>query len=227
MTTLLRDLLKRFKRKKAPPLACHLTLDQDDNHLHTAACFIDVKPLALVELFQSQGCKSCAAAMDSIVGATQDPNLQHLTYDVTFYDQLGWKDTFASPRWDERQKTYVKRWGRNALYNPMVVVNGVADGGSGGGSKAEIDGVVQHGRATVQQMDWHIYLDANDTHLKIDSDKLEIHRHDVLVIVFQDKSEVVKIVSAHRLLPLGHRHSFIYTVLVNDFKDKANQFNFH
>jgi hypothetical protein len=114
-------------------------------------------------------------------------------------DHLGWKDTYGSARWDERLKSYVRRWGRNSLYTPMVVVNGVADGGSGGASKAEIEDVVQRARAMAHQMDWHIYLDANDTHVKIDSDKLEIHRHDVVIIVFEDKSEVIKIVSGNRI----------------------------
>lgn len=195
MASPLKTLLKLFKRKQAPPLACHLTLDQDDNHIHTAACFLDVQPLALAELFQSQGCKACPPALPTILEATQSPNLQVLTYDVTFFDHLGWRDTHGNPRWDERLKQYVKKWGRNSLYTPMVVVNGVADGGSGGGSKAEIDGVVQRAREAAHGMDWHIYLDANDSHVKIDSDKLEIARHDVLVIVYEDKTEVIKVVN--------------------------------
>lgn len=195
MASPLKTLLKLFKRKKAPPMACHLTLDQDDNHVHTAACFLDVQPLALAEIFQSQGCKACPPALPTILEATQNPNLHVVTYDVTFFDHLGWQDTYGNPRWDERLKQYVKKWGRNSLYTPMVVVNGVADGGSGGGSKAEIDGVVQRARETAHGMDWHIYLDANDTQVKIDSDKLEIARHDVLVVVYEDKTEVVKVVS--------------------------------
>lgn len=194
MASHLRTLLKLFKRKKAPPLACHMTLDQDDSHVHTSACFLDVQPLALAEIFQSQGCKACAPAMPTILEATQNPNLQVLTYDVTFFDHLGWTDTYASPRWDERLKQYVKKWGRSSLYTPMVVVNGVADGGSSGGSKAEIDGVVKRARDMAHAMDWHIYLDANDKNVKIDSDKLEIAVHDVLVIVYEDKTEVIKIV---------------------------------
>ncbi|KAI1112673.1 thioredoxin-like protein [Nemania sp. NC0429] len=193
MATALKALLKLFKRKKAPPLACHLSLDQDDNHVHTAACFLDVQPLALVEIFQSQGCKACPPALPTILEATQSPNLQVLTYDVTFFDHLGWPDTHANPRWDERLKQYVKKWGRNSLYTPMVVVNGVSDGGSGGGSKTEIDGVVQRAREMSHGMDWHIYLDTNDTHVKIDSDKLEIARHDVLIVVYEDKTELIKV----------------------------------
>ncbi|KAK9770791.1 putative DUF1223-domain-containing protein [Seiridium cardinale] len=86
-----------------------MTLDQDENHAHTAACFINVQPLALVELFQSRGCKSYAAAMASILEA-QSPKLQHLSYDVTFFDELGCKDTFANLRWDEQLESYIRCW---------------------------------------------------------------------------------------------------------------------
>ncbi|KAK3677509.1 hypothetical protein LTR78_002359 [Recurvomyces mirabilis] len=193
MAQVLRALRKAFKRKKAPPLACHLSLDQDDEHIHTAACFLDVQPLALVELFQSQSCQSCPPAIPGILESTQHPNLQHVTYDVTYFDHTGWKDTHSNPRWDQRQKNYVRKWGRSTLYTPMVVVNGVADAGSGGGTKAEIDGVVQRAREMQHQMDWHIFLDTNDTHVKLDTDKLEIEPHDVNVIVYRATTEVVKI----------------------------------
>ncbi|KAH7303807.1 thioredoxin-like protein [Stachybotrys elegans] len=193
MATLIKTLLNLFKRKKAPPLACHVSLDQDENHVHTAACFLEIEPLAVAELFQAQGCVSCPPAVPGILEATRDPNIQLLTYGVTYFDHLV-KDPNASSRWDQRQKSYVMKWGRNSLFTPMVVANGVSDGGSGGGSKAEIEGVVRQARNMAHQMiDWHIYVDANDTHVRIDSDKLEIEMHEVLVIMYKDKEEVVKI----------------------------------
>jgi len=40
----------------------------------------------------------------------------------------------------------------------------------------------------------HIYLDANDnTGIRIDSDKLEIEMHEVLVVVYLIQEEVIKI----------------------------------
>lgn len=238
MASPLKTLLKLFKRKNPPPLACHLSLDQDENHVHTSACFLDVQPLALAEIFQSQGCKACPPALPTIIEATQNPNLQVLTYDVTFFDHLGWQDTHGNPRWDERLKQYVKKWGRNSLYTPMVVVNGVADGGSGGGSKTEIDGVVQRAREMAHGMDWHIYLDANDSHVKIDSDKLEAARHDVLVIVYEDKTEVVKVASAQYVYNPPHLFAtrplfavYIIVLLIcgsrNRAKDRTKARNFH
>ncbi|KAI8631939.1 thioredoxin-like protein [Xylariaceae sp. FL1651] len=193
MAAIIRKVLQAFQRKKAPPLACYRPLDEDENHVHTAACFLDVQSLALAELFQAQGCASCPPAIPGILEATAHPNVQHLTYDVTYFDNQ-YKDPFGSPRWDQRQKAYARKWGRTNLYTPMVVVNGVADGGSQGGSKAEIDDVVHKAREAMHaHMDWHIFLDANDTHVRIDTDKAETTKHDVLVIVYEDSSETIKI----------------------------------
>ena len=61
-------LRKLFRRKKQAPLVCSLDLDMDNDphHQHTAACFIDFEPLAVVELFQSQGCQHSPAAVPGI-----------------------------------------------------------------------------------------------------------------------------------------------------------------
>lgn len=56
-----------------------------------------------------------------------NPNLLLLTYDVTYWDQPGWKDTFGNP-WDQRQRTYVTKWGRGGIFTPQIVVDGVSDG---------------------------------------------------------------------------------------------------
>lgn len=186
---------KLFQRKKQPPLVCaaQLDLDHDPNHQHTAACFIDFQPLAVVEFFQSQACQSCPPAIPDILEGTNSPNLQLLTYNVTLFDHLGWKDTHATPQWDARQRAYLRKWGRTSIYTPMVVVNGVADGNAAGG-KGEVGTIVNQARSVQKAaMDWHIYVDANDTDVRIDSDKLEIEPHDILLAVYDTQSEKVKV----------------------------------
>lgn len=174
MSALLRKL---FSRRQPPPLMCaiNLDLDHDDTHEHTAACFLAVEPLAAVELFQSQGCAACPPAVPGILeAANKDPNVVLLSYNVTLFDHLGWKDTLASPAWDGRLKTYARRWGRPQIYTPMLVANGVADGNGAAGGDGELAGVVKRARMvgmTQIMPDWHIFVDANDTDVRIDSDK--------------------------------------------------------
>ncbi|CAK7214484.1 hypothetical protein SBRCBS47491_002158 [Sporothrix bragantina] len=174
-------LRRLFRRKKPAPLVCSVTLDDhgnpigdDPSHVHTSACFVDFEPLALVELFQSQGCVSCLPAVPTIQKAvTEQPNRLLLTYNVTLFDHLGWKDTFASGGpagavGDQRQRAYVKKWGRNTLFTPQVVVNGLTDT-SGARGADDINEAVNHARAGLR-LPFHVYLDANDTEVRIDSD---------------------------------------------------------
>ncbi|KAF7555102.1 hypothetical protein G7Z17_g2457 [Cylindrodendrum hubeiense] len=192
-------LRKLFRRKKQPPLVCAISLDDDGhpigddpNHKHTAACFIEFEPLAVVELFQSQGCQSCPPAIPGIQDGTSHPNLILLTYDVTLFDHSGWKDTFGQPAWDQRQRAYTKKWGRNSLFTPQIVVNGASDG-SGAGGKSEVQEIVARFRTMQRAMDWHIYLDVNDTDVRIDSDSELLETHDILLVLYNSGDEVVKI----------------------------------
>jgi hypothetical protein len=40
---------KIFRRKKNVPLACSMTLENEEGHVHTGACFLDLQPLSVVE----------------------------------------------------------------------------------------------------------------------------------------------------------------------------------
>ena len=53
-------------------------------------------PLKLVEHFQSQGCSSCPPANAALNAIADRPDLIALNYAVTYRDQLGWPDKFAS-----------------------------------------------------------------------------------------------------------------------------------
>ncbi|KAM0430077.1 hypothetical protein ACHAPT_006083 [Fusarium lateritium] len=189
-------LAKLFRRKKQPPMVCAVSLDdhghpiaEDPNHKHTAACFVDFEPLSLIELFQSQGCQSCPPAVPDILEATKDPNLLLLTYNVTLFDHTGWKDTFANNASDQRQRAYAMRWQRKTIFTPQIVINGVADGSSAG----DVQQLVQQARTARAGMGWQMYLDVNDTHVRIDSTIETVDRHDILVILYQEGDEKVKI----------------------------------
>nr|QQZ49836.1 DUF1223 domain-containing protein [Phenylobacterium glaciei] len=60
-------------------------------------------PLTVVELFTSQGCSSCPPANANLAKLADRPDVLALSFGVTYWDQLGWKDTFASKAYTDRQ----------------------------------------------------------------------------------------------------------------------------
>lgn len=80
----------------------------------------------VVELFQSQGCSSCPPANANVNAIAGRPDVLALSFAVTYWDRLGWTDTFGSPRWTARQWDYARRAGRRQVGTPQVIVNGGA-----------------------------------------------------------------------------------------------------
>ncbi len=81
----------------------------------------------VVELFTSQGCSDCPPADALLTELAKRKGVIALTLPVTYWDMLGWKDTFASEANTVRQKAYAKALGRSGVYTPQIIVNGVAD----------------------------------------------------------------------------------------------------
>ena len=95
---------------------------------------------AVLELFTSQGCSSCPPADALLKSYADDPGVMALSMPVDYWDYLGWKDTFASPRNTERQRAYAKARGDGAIYTPQIVVNGQLH--VNGAQKADIDNAI-------------------------------------------------------------------------------------
>lgn len=82
---------------------------------------------AVVELFQSQGCSSCPPASANLIALAARPDVLALSFQVTYWDKLGWKDTFGSPAFTARQWDYAHALKHREVWTPQVVVNGRAD----------------------------------------------------------------------------------------------------
>lgn len=80
----------------------------------------NMNALTVIELFQSQGCSSCPPTNSNVLKLTADPSLLILTYDVTYWDRLGWKDTFGNTAFDQRQWEYARALQRKNVYTPQV-----------------------------------------------------------------------------------------------------------
>ncbi len=98
--------------------------------LNAAASFCPVLTIAaepapvVVELFTSQGCNSCPPADDVLAGLTRRRDVLPLSFHVTYWDRLGWPDTFGLEASTERQQDYARHLGRDGVYTPQIVVGG-------------------------------------------------------------------------------------------------------
>jgi hypothetical protein len=118
--------------------------------LGTASVAVEAEPLAVIELFTSQGCSSCPAADKLLSELKDDPNLITLSLPIDYWDYLGWKDTLAMPGHTARQKAYSRMRGDREVYTPQVVINGVAQ--ALGSSREDIEKAVAQSRQTAQPL---------------------------------------------------------------------------
>jgi len=100
--------------------------------------------LAVVELFTSQGCSSCPPADDNVAALSTRPDVLALSFGVTYWDHLGWKDTFAQPAFTDRQIAYARALHHEGPFTPQVVVDGRAD--VVGNARPEIEQLIRAGR---------------------------------------------------------------------------------
>jgi hypothetical protein len=83
---------------------------------------------ALIELYTSEGCSSCPPA-DRWLGTLKDDlGLWHkfvpVSFHVTYWDYLGWKDPFAKDAFSQRQRAYAAAWNARNVYTPAFVNQG-------------------------------------------------------------------------------------------------------
>ncbi len=79
----------------------------------------------VVELFTSEGCSSCPPADAYLTEVSHGrPDLLPLTFHVTYWNSLGWKDPFSLEAATQRQSRYGERFG-DGSYTPEIVIDGV------------------------------------------------------------------------------------------------------
>lgn len=179
-----------FNRRRNRQLTCNMHLT-DPNHVHTEACYMEIMPLMIVELFQSQGCRSCPPAIPTIHRAVNGPNLLLLTYNVTYWNNPDWADTFSNPAWDQRQRQYIVKWGRTGIFTPHVIADGVTDGV--GARNGEVASIVARARDISNNMAWSINIDRDGDTLVIKSDLAESETFDVVIVSYDPKPQVIKV----------------------------------
>jgi len=79
----------------------------------------------LFELFTSQGCSSCPPADALLTQYSKKPGVITLSFNVDYWNYLGWRDTLSSPENSERQRDYARSRGDGRVYTPQLVVDGI------------------------------------------------------------------------------------------------------
>lgn len=101
-------------------------------------------PVTVVELFTSQGCSSCPPADVAVAAVADRPDVIALSFNVTYWNHLGWKDTFSRPEFTARQVAYVRALRHDAPFTPQVVVGGRVDGVAK--TPARVEALITRGR---------------------------------------------------------------------------------
>lgn len=82
------------------------------------------RPLTVVELFTSQGCSSCPPANANLIKLSGRSNILVLSFSVTYWDYLGWRDIYGKQEFTARQVNYEPALRQAGPYTPQIVVNG-------------------------------------------------------------------------------------------------------
>jgi hypothetical protein len=179
----------------------------------------DGRNLTVVELFQSQGCSSCPPANANVIALSDRPDLLTLSFGITYWDHLGWKDTFASPQYTDRQWDYARAFHRNSVFTPEVVVNGRAD--VVGQDRGELEALIH--REAPGSSPPAISI-ANDR-VQISSSNISATNADVWLIRYDPRIEQVPIARGEnggRTLP--HKNVVKELVKLGSWSGKAETF---
>jgi hypothetical protein len=94
--------------------------------LATVPATAQTRPV-VVELFTSQGCSSCPPADANLIRLMARPDVLALSFGVTYWNDLGWDDTFSQPIFTDRQFAYERKLGHESAFTPQMVIDGTRD----------------------------------------------------------------------------------------------------
>ena len=101
----------------------------------------DSTNIDVIELFTSQGCYSCPPADVFLGELAQREQIITVSCHVTYWNHLGWRDTFSMPFCDNRQRQYQSVLkGYSGVYTPQMVINGRY--GGVGSQRSKIEGLL-------------------------------------------------------------------------------------
>jgi hypothetical protein len=140
----------------------------------------------VVELFTSQGCRSCPPANANLIKISDRANVLALSFSVTYWDYLGWKDTYGKPEFTQRQVDYEPALRQPGPYTPQMVVNGSTT--AVGNDFSEVEALVAAARSSKGPS---LALDGD--HVEIEGGAKAVSDADVWLVRYDPRVETVPI----------------------------------
>jgi len=142
-------------------------------------------PVAVVELFTSQGCSSCPPAdkllaeIDAHAQAKKLP-VYVLSMHVDYWNSLGWSDPYSAKAFSDRQRRYATARQSRRIYTPQMIVNG-GEGFTGSNGKAAQQAITQAlGQASTSRV--KLKVKPSSTSWQIDYTITDAQKNDELVL---------------------------------------------
>ncbi|MDF1600610.1 DUF1223 domain-containing protein [Mesorhizobium sp. YIM 152430] len=165
------------------------------------------RPVAVVELFTSQGCDSCPRADALLEQLAERGDVVALAFHVDYWDYLGWKDTLGRPENSERQREYSRMFGNRSVYTPQIVVNGSID--VKGSKPARVESALRRAQMA-NSLALDIDLAFADDSLVVRIGAGEAPAEAAIVIVyFEERVDVAILQGKNR----GRTHSYVHPVM--------------
>ena len=148
-----------------------------------------VQPV-VVELFTAQGCSGCPDANRTLEAVADEPGVIALTYGVDYWDYLGWNDTFARPKFAERQRAYRSALRLRGVSTPEVVIDGRRQVSGARGAELEA--------AIGEEADRHVWppqIEFRETgdRVGVGSGRLPVGGAEVLAVTYTPGAQVVQV----------------------------------
>lgn len=172
------------------------------------------------ELFTSQGCSSCPPADAYLAELARNPKNITLACHVTYWDYLGWKDSFSHSFCDRRQYMYKRYLKTRTAYTPQIIINGRYEGV--GSQRSRVQSLINKSENDEPLLS--IRVKQNATSLQIDLSALKNMRTMELYILGLGASEVVDINKGeNRQRSIEYHNPVIFSRLVSMDSDTANR----
>jgi hypothetical protein len=123
------------------------------------------KRVDVLELFTSQGCSSCPPADANFRQLSKGADILALSFPVSYWDYLGWKDTLAKEAYNKRQYAYAEARGDREIYTPQMIVNGITH--VVGSRLGAVEAALQETRRTLEPVSVPVSIELHDDSIRL------------------------------------------------------------